>query len=259
MVLMESAPLPARNLTRKRSPAQSGDRIRGTPQSGPCRRLGTNEARCLTGPARPLRRGHGPFQLPQRGRELSAGAHAELCEHLAQVVLDGSRTDEELACDLRVRVSIGSQPYDLALLGGENVAGLNRSLAHHLSGRQQLAAGALGERFGPDTTERLVGDAQVLAPVVAPVHPAQPLAVDQVSAGEMDDDSAALEALDCFTVERLRGGIVAQQRLRPGQDAESPVRAAGPGSSLEFLESGRGLLDSAASHASFRRVRPVTN
>jgi len=102
----------------------------------------------VAGPAQPPRRGHGPFRLPQRGRELSAGAHAELREHLAQVVLDGSRTDKELTCDLRVRVSLGSQPYDLTLLGGENVAGLNRSFAHHLSGRQQFAAGALGERFG---------------------------------------------------------------------------------------------------------------
>jgi hypothetical protein len=45
-------------------------------------------------------------------------------------------------------VSLGSQPYDLTLLGVENLARLNRSFAHRLSGRQLLAAGALGERFG---------------------------------------------------------------------------------------------------------------
>src|SRR5215471_17820340 len=109
-------------LTRKQSPAQGSDRIRGTPQSGPCRRLGTNEARCgrrrpltawrrvggqlgrlfaaqaegapVAGPAQPLLLGHGSFQLPQRGRDFTAGAQATLREHLAQVVLDGSRTDK---------------------------------------------------------------------------------------------------------------------------------------------------------------------
>src|SRR5262249_34496503 len=146
-------------------------------------------------------------------------------------------------------VGVGWGAEDRGVGGGKNVAGLNRAFEYRLSGRQQLAAGALGERFGPDATERLVSDAQVLTPVVAPVHPTQPLAVEEVRTGEMDDDPAALEALDCFAVERLGGVAVAQQRLRPGQDAEGPVRAAGPGSSPELPQSGRGLLDSAASQA----------
>jgi hypothetical protein len=166
-----------------------------------------------------------------------------------QVVLDRSRADEELTCYLRVRVPLGSQPYDLPLLGGENVAALDRSFADRLSGRQQLAAGALGERLGADAAERLVGEAQVLAAVVAPVHPTQPLAVKQVGTAELDDDPVALEALDRLAVERLGDVDVAQQCLRPGQDAEGPVCAAGPGSFLELPEGGRGFLDGAASEA----------
>jgi hypothetical protein len=115
-----------------------------------------------------------------------------------QVVLDGPSADEELTGYLRIGVPFGRQPDDLPLLGGEHIVGLGRSLAHRLTGRQQLATGALAERFGSDPVERLIGDAQVLAPVVTPVHPAQPLAVKQVSAGQLDDDRVALEALDCF-------------------------------------------------------------
>src|ERR1051326_6341 len=127
-----------------------------------------------------LGRGDGPVELAQGDRELSPGAHAELGEHLVQVVLDGSGADEELACYLRVRVLLGSQPDDLPLLGGEHVPALGRSFAYRLPGRQQLAAGALGERLGSDAAERLVGEAQVPAPVVAPVPATQPLAVKEV-------------------------------------------------------------------------------
>ena len=79
----------------------------------------------------------GTWPLPTSAgdRKLSAGAHAELGEHLVQVVLDRSRADEELTCYLRVRVPLGSQPYDLPLLGGENVAALDRPLADRLRRR----------------------------------------------------------------------------------------------------------------------------
>lgn len=54
----------------------------------------------------------------------------------------------------------------------------------------------------------------MLAPVVAPVHPPQPLAVEQMSACEMDDDPVALQALDCLAVERLGRVAVAQHRFQ---------------------------------------------
>ena len=49
------------------------------------------------------------------------------------------------------------------------VARLDGALAHGLAGRQQLAAGALGERLGPDAAEHLVRGTQLLARVDAPV------------------------------------------------------------------------------------------
>ncbi len=45
---------------------------------------------------------------------------------------------------------------------------------------------------------------------------AEPLTEQQVDAGEMDGDPDALEALDCFAVERLGGVATAQQCLRAG-------------------------------------------
>src|SRR3954471_23245435 len=65
----------------------------------------TDAATCQTGAA--LRKGRG---------ELPARADVELAEHLAQVVLDRPRTDEQLRTDLRVRVPLGGQPGDLRLL-----------------------------------------------------------------------------------------------------------------------------------------------
>src|SRR5215475_6401943 len=51
--------------------------------------------------------------------KLSPRRHAELREHLAEVVLDGPRADEQLAADLRVRVTSSGQPRDARLLGCE--------------------------------------------------------------------------------------------------------------------------------------------
>ena len=61
----------------------------------------------------------------------------------------------------------------------------SRALAHLLAGGQQLAAGALGERLRAHRGEHLVGRAQLLARVDAAVLAAQPLAVEQVGAGEV--------------------------------------------------------------------------
>ena len=45
---------------------------------------------------------HGVGAVGQRSLELQAGADLELGEHLAQVVLDGARAEEQLGGDLRV-------------------------------------------------------------------------------------------------------------------------------------------------------------
>lgn len=71
--------------------------------------------------------------------------------------------------------------------------------------------GALGERFGPALAEHLVASTQVLAGVHTSVLTTQPLAVQQVRAGQMDGDAAARKMVDRRAVAGLGGGAVAQQ------------------------------------------------
>src|SRR4051794_15584961 len=83
----------------------------------------------------------------QRVVELAARTDAELGEDVAQMPLDGARADEQLRADLGIRAPIARQAGDLRLLRGELVARLHRALADGLTRGEQLAAGALGERF----------------------------------------------------------------------------------------------------------------
>ena len=46
-------------------------------------------------------------------RKLRARLDAELAEHLAQVVLDRARADEQVSGDLAIRVSLGRKARDL--------------------------------------------------------------------------------------------------------------------------------------------------
>src|SRR5580704_11441911 len=93
----------------------------------------------------------------QRRPELPARGDTELGEHVAQVPLDRARADEQLRADLRVRQAVAGQPGDLLLLRRELVARVGASLAHLLARREELAAGALGERLHPDRGEQVVG------------------------------------------------------------------------------------------------------
>ena len=52
----------------------------------------------------------------QTRTKLFARADAELGEHLAEMPLDGARTEEELRADLRVRQAISGEPGDLLFL-----------------------------------------------------------------------------------------------------------------------------------------------
>src|SRR5438132_7186180 len=85
--------------------------------------------------------------------EFLAGADVKFREHLAQVVLDGARANEQLGAYLGVRLAICGESSDLRLLRGEGLACLVGSLARGFAGGQQLAPSALGERLGPDATE----------------------------------------------------------------------------------------------------------
>ena len=64
---------------------------------------------------------------------------------------------------------------------------------------------------------------QVLARFRSPLLAAQPFAVYQVGAGEMDGDAAAPEAVDRLPPRVCRSRAVAERRASPGLDAEHPL------------------------------------
>src|SRR4051794_5014715 len=99
---------------------------------------------------------------PHAVRELCPRLHGKLPEHLAQVVLDGARADEELRGDLSVRPSLRDEAGDLRLLWSELVAGSHRACAGALARRQQLALGAAREPLDAHASECLEGRAQLL-------------------------------------------------------------------------------------------------
>ena len=61
--------------------------------------------------------------------------------------------------------------------------------------------------------------AEVFAGVDAPVHAAEPFAVDQTAASEVHDDAGAPQAFDGFVEKNVGVLIVGQQGLRPRQSA----------------------------------------
>src|SRR5690349_4538093 len=77
--------------------------------------------------------------------ELGARAHAELPEHLAQVVVHGVRTDEQLGGNVPVRVSSAHEGGDLRFLRCELLRGPDIAPPGMLTGGSQLSAGPLGE------------------------------------------------------------------------------------------------------------------
>src|SRR3954468_730603 len=113
--------------------------------------------------------GLGAGELADRNAaELVARGDVELQEDLAQVVLHRAGADEQLRADLRVGETIPGEPSDLRLLGCEDVERVDSPSECSLPGSQELAAGALGERLGPEAAEQLVCGAQL----ITRVHPA---------------------------------------------------------------------------------------
>ncbi len=164
--------------------------------------------------------------------ELAAGADIKLGEDLAQVVLDRARADEQPRADLRVGEPFVGQPRHLGLLGGQRITtglvgtradGLPDALADGLAGGHQLAAGPLGERLHAHRVQHAVGGAQLLPRVHAAVLPAQPLPVEQVTAGQFGTDAGAAEAVDGLTVQPLGGLALAEQGPEAGLDPQRPL------------------------------------
>jgi hypothetical protein len=155
-----------------------------------------------------------PSELRQRQMvpELPAGADAELGEHLVQVIFRGPEASEQLGTNLRVRVALGSQPGDLRLLHGKDVTRVYGVFGYCLACCLELPAGPLGEGHGPEPAEHVMGGPQVLARFRPPLPAAQPFAVHQVSASEMDGHAAPTETVDRLPVEGIRSRAVAEQR-----------------------------------------------
>ena len=85
--------------------------------------------------------------------QLRARGDAELREHLAQVVLDRLRADEQLRGDALVGGALADQPRDLQLLRGELGQRADVALAGGLAGRPQLAPRALGPGTAPSRSK----------------------------------------------------------------------------------------------------------
>ena len=105
--------------------------------------------------------------IAKRSRQLVAGADVQLSEHLVEVVGHGVRTDEQLGCDLGVRLALGGEPGDLVFLRGELVARLGCPNPWVFAGGEQLDPGTVRERAGADRVEHLSGGPQMYAGVAA--------------------------------------------------------------------------------------------
>jgi hypothetical protein len=79
--------------------------------------------------------------------------------------------------------------------------------------RQQLAASALGECVGADRVEVVVREPELFARVDPPILAAQPLPVQQASAGKMNRHPPPSEALDRLAIQVV--GSVAFGDERP--------------------------------------------
>src|SRR4051812_40978252 len=155
--------------------------------------------------------------------ELVARADPELREDLAEVVLDRPRADEEPSADLVIGEAFAREPRDLQLLGGQILARLGRAPARPLARGQQLTRHALRERLDIHGREHLLCDAQVLAGLQPTALAAQPFAVLEVGAGELDSDPRAAEPLDRLAVQRVSDVALAHERSAARLKPEGPV------------------------------------
>src|SRR3954452_24931223 len=165
--------------------------------------------------------------------ELFARVDPELREHPAQVPLDRARADEELRADLGIRAALGGEACDLRLLRGEPVARVGRALAHRLAGRHALTSRAFSESVHADIRPHPLRDPEMLTSFGAPALASQPLAVDQVGAGERRAYPRAAQTRDRLAIQLLSNLALAEQRARARLDAERPVRAGGAADLVE--------------------------
>jgi len=155
-------------------------------------------------------------------------ANAELDEHLAQVPFDRVGADEELGADLLVGQAVPSEPRDEGLLLRELTGGIDGALAYGRAGGQQFAASSLGETVHAHGGEHLVGSEQLATRIGPAISPAEPLPVQQVSAGQLRAHPGPAEMLDSLPEPALGDVWLAEQGSRAGLDTERPVGSARP-------------------------------
>src|SRR5918999_143053 len=102
-----------------------------------------------------------------------------------EVILDRTRADKQSCPDRGVREALPGEPCDLGLLSSEVVPRLCDAFAGTLASGEQLSLGACGEGLCSHARKHLAGRTQLLARVPRPSLAPQPLAVEQVSAGEL--------------------------------------------------------------------------
>src|SRR6478736_5578844 len=168
---------------------------------------------------------------------------------------DGARTEEQPRADLGIGESVARQPRDLVFLGCEVVAGLDDALAHPLTSCAQLPAGALGERLDAHVAQHLVCEAQMPACVHAATLAAQPLAVEEMRAGQVDAAAAGAEAGDRLPVELLCFAAMAQERARARLHPERPVGVADVSALRERVQRGKRLAHGARTRSGLDQLR----
>src|SRR5580704_19673622 len=94
-----------------------------------------------------------------------------------------------------------------------------------LAWRHSLSA--LSECLHANGGEHVVGRAQLLACVEAPVIAAQPLPVDQMRAGQLRTELRTAQPADRFAIAVVSVGAVAEQRPAARLNAEGDILAAG--------------------------------
>ena len=102
----------------------------------------------------------------------------------------------------------------------------------------QLAPGPLGERLDAHRVQHVVGGAQLLARVNAAALAAQPLAVEQMGAGELHADAGPAEVRDRLAVVPLGGVALAEQGADAGFDPQRPLGGCRPRAFGQPLECG---------------------
>ena len=128
--------------------------------------------------------------------------------------------------DLAVGQARQGRPGNLVLLRGELVARACGARAGGLADGQQLAAGPLREGLHADRSEHVIRSAQLRPRLGPPVLATQPLAVQQVRAGEFDTKAGSAQPIERLTITGL--GVLAVPEQGPAAGIDSLPQSVWP-------------------------------